>query len=446
MNKQATYQARGFRGRGRGVLLAIGAVGWALGGAGCGKEFGDTAQGGRGANGTGAVGGGGGPAGSAGTGTGGLSGNAGAEGSLAGGPGTAGAPAGAGGGIAASGGAGGGPSSLGGGSGSAGRTGSGSGGAGGGTAGRMGSGGGTAGRGGGTGGAGGSPAGGGKFMVYTTWPFDAAEAARRQTETAAALGVQKEIDVDLGGGVKMTMVLIPAGMVKLGCTDAPFVALSTSSSYVKKLEEAGSSSQRCEGDEVPIRNYTLAKPLVIGKTVLTVAQYNALAPSLPDDPTTMAGAAALPARVTYRRAQDVLRPAVQAHAPAGWTFRLPDTNEWEYSARAGVTSYFSTGNDEANLAETGWYDGNSGDMLHEVGLKKANAWNLFDMVGNSWTWIWAGTNTYGDKSTDAHEVMSCNYDSTPLYNSCRISNRNISGSQSNSGPQAFRLVADIPTQ
>jgi len=431
----------------RVVWLAIGAVGLALGDAGCGKEFGDTALGGHGAGGNGAATGLGGSAGTAGTATGGVSGNAGADGSSGGVPGTAGAPAG-GGGILGSGGAAGSPSGSGGGGGS---VGSGSGGAagrsGGGMGGRTGGGsGGSAGRGGSaTGGAGGTPAGGGKFMVYTTWPFDGTEAARRQMETAAALGVQKEIDVDLGGGVAMTMVLIPAGTVKLGCTDAPFMALPGATSDIKKLEDAASSAQRCEGDELPLRSYTLAKPLVIGKTVLTVAQYNALAPSLPDDQTPMTGSAALPAKVTYRRAQDVLRTAIQAHAPAGWTFRLPDKNEWEYSARAGVTSYFTTGNDEANLAETAWYVGNSNNMLHEVGMKKPNAWNLYDMVGNAWTWIWAGDATYGDKSTDSHEVMSCGYVDPPLYNQCRISNRNISGSDANKGPQAFRLVADIPT-
>jgi len=411
------------------------------------------ATGGRGAGGNGATAGVGGPAGNAGTASGGLSGGAGVDGSSGGVTGTAGGPAvGSGGAPGGASGLGGGGAAATGGSGNAGRSGSGSGGAGGrsgggaGRSGSGGSGGGTAGRGGGTGGAAGSPASGGKFMVYTTWPFDGTEAVRRQTETAAALGIQKEIDVDLGGGVTMTMVLIPAGMAKLGCTDAGFVALPGAPDYTKQLEDAGSAAQRCEGDEQPLRSYTLAKPIVIGKTVMTVAHYNALAPSLPDDQTPLTGSAALTAKVTYRRAQDILRVAVQAHAPAGWTFRLPDKNEWEFAARAGVTSYFTSGNDEANLAETGWYDSNSNNMLHEVALKKPNAWNLYDMVGNAWTWIWAGDNTYGDKSTDSHEVMSCGYGDPPLHNQCRISNRNISGSDANRGPQAFRLIADIPTQ
>jgi formylglycine-generating enzyme required for sulfatase activity len=54
-----------------------------------------------------------------------------------------------------------------------------------------------------------------KWQVYTQWPFGPAEAKRRQAETAKALGVPVEQDIDLGNGVKMTMVLIPAGATRV---------------------------------------------------------------------------------------------------------------------------------------------------------------------------------------------------------------------------------------
>jgi hypothetical protein len=265
----------------------------------------------------------------------------------------------------------------------------------------------------------------GRVMVYTGWPFDATEASRRQGETARALGLAREVDVNLGAGVALTFVVIPAGESVLGCTDAPFPGRD--------------AAARCEGDE-RIHNFRLPAPLLIGKTVFTVAQFNALAPTLRDDQHPLSGAPALPALLPYRRVQDVVRPAVQALLPSGWTVRLPNENEWEHASRAGVTTYFTSGNSEANLAETAWYGGNSGDMLHEVLRKMPNAWGVHDVLGNAWSWAWYGTTgNYTDSDPTTHLVRSCPYWGAPLYNDCRLSNRNVS-----TNPAAFRFVIDVP--
>jgi|SRR6185437_4689537 len=60
------------------------------------------------------------------------------------------------------------------------------------------------------------PAGAKTAEVYTAWPFDAKEAARRQDETAKALGTTKAVKVDLGGGVAIEFILIPAGKIHDG--------------------------------------------------------------------------------------------------------------------------------------------------------------------------------------------------------------------------------------
>src|SRR5438309_2226696 len=52
--------------------------------------------------------------------------------------------------------------------------------------------------------------------VYTGWPFDAKEATRRQTETAKSLGKPKEFTVDLGNGMPLKFILIPAGKFMMG--------------------------------------------------------------------------------------------------------------------------------------------------------------------------------------------------------------------------------------
>lgn len=101
----------------------------------------------------------------------------------------------------------------------------------------------------------------------------------------------------------------------------------------------------------------------------------------------------------------------QAGQYAGWLtrrsgkrYRLPSEAEWEYAARAGTRTQFSWGNPDwmacryanafdlsgqaANPSWT-WSIGCDDGYARQapVGRYPANAWGLYDMLGNLWEWV-----------------------------------------------------------
>jgi len=92
---------------------------------------------------------------------------------------------------------------------------------------------------------------------------------------------------------------------------------------------------------------------------------------------------------------DVQQYVIWLSKRTGVKYRLLTEAEWEYAARGGTTTAFSTGEtitgDDANFdARYTYGDGHKGEYRKHatrVGTFNSNAFGLYDMHGNVWEWV-----------------------------------------------------------
>ena len=156
------------------------------------------------------------------------------------------------------------------------------------------------------------------------------------------------------------MVVIPAGKFLMGSKDDPFGDPPPSS------------------DEMPQREVSI-KSFSIGKFEVTQEQWYRL---MGTTPSRFKGRDLPVENISWKQAQEYVE---KLQLKTGKNYRLPTEAEWEYSARAGRTGYFSFGNDVSQLEQFAWFNKNSLGTW-PVGTKKPNDFGIFDMQGNVWEW------------------------------------------------------------
>ena len=180
-----------------------------------------------------------------------------------------------------------------------------------------------------------------------------AETLKKRLETIdEALG---PISLDMGGGVKMELMLIPAGEFEMGSNDGG-------------------------KNEKPVHKVKISGPFHMGKYVVTQAQYEKV---MGNNPSHFKDENLPVETVTYIDAEEFCKKVSKI---TGKPIRLPTEAEWEYACRAGTKTKFNTGDNDAALEQAGWFVGNSNNKTHPVGQKNPNAWGLYDMHGNVWQW------------------------------------------------------------
>lgn len=163
------------------------------------------------------------------------------------------------------------------------------------------------------------------------------------------------------------MLLIPSGTFRMGCSiDNPMdIAVN----------------------QFPVHEVTLTRPIFIGRTEVTQAQWQAQTgrnPSAHKDAS----------RVEVLPVESVTWNDVQAFC-SKTGLRLPTEAEWEFACRGGTSTHYhgtpqspaGSNNFQEALGEIAWFKFNSGGSSQPVASKAPNGFGLYDMTGNVLEWV-----------------------------------------------------------
>jgi formylglycine-generating enzyme required for sulfatase activity/cytochrome c553 len=246
------------------------------------------------------------------------------------------------------------------------------------------------------------------------WPFDATVARQRQAEAGNAT----HRTIDLGGGVQLEFVLIPAGEFVMG--DANGLSGEQPCNRVRIPRSFWMGQY-----EITNEQYACFDPAHDSRHEHGTASFNserAIGPPLnkPNQPVV---------RISWQEAMAFCHWVVEK---AGVRVTLPTEAQWEYACRSGTAGPFHFGDldtdfsEFANMADAtinDWATYNerrrSADQVPrddrfndhalvtvDVGSFRANAWGLHDMHGNVWEWTRSAYVPYPYRENDGRNAAN----------------------------------------
>jgi formylglycine-generating enzyme required for sulfatase activity len=198
----------------------------------------------------------------------------------------------------------------------------------------------------------------------------AQEQARKEAEKEAGKKANEDVAVDLGDGVKLEMVLIPAGEFLMGSPD---------------LDKGVSA------EEIPQHRVRITKPFYLGKYEVTQEQWQAVMGNNPSSFSDKGDGQAQVASMDTKRFpvenvswDDAMEFCKRLGQKEGLEYCLPTEAQWEYACRGGSMSRYCFGDNERSLIDYAIF----GCVRPEVvGGRKPNTFGLYDMHGNVEEWV-----------------------------------------------------------